>query len=116
MKRAAKAVASRYPILVLYRDILRAHQKFLPADARSLGDGYVKAEFRLHKTASPEFLSQFERTWRDYLTTLRVGDPENPGALGREMSASEMADLNDEQKLKLVEIYETSRTPSKDSK
>lgn len=37
------------PPIPLYRRLLRAHRKFLPADMRVLGDIYVKSEFRLHR-------------------------------------------------------------------
>ncbi|KAG5957054.1 hypothetical protein E4U58_006306, partial [Claviceps cyperi] len=37
------------PPLLLYRRLLRAHRKYLPAEMRLLGDEYVKAEFRLHR-------------------------------------------------------------------
>ena len=98
-----------YPRLALYRDILRAHQRFLPADARQLGDAYVKAEFKLHKGASESFLMQFERQWRDYLTTLKLSNAD--GAIGREMTAEEIATLSDEQKIKLLEIRENAAGP-----
>lgn len=114
MRRAAKkAVATRYPVLSLYRDILRAHQKYLPTDARELGDSYVKAEFRLHANASDQFKVQFERTWRDYLTTLRVTDPERPDGIGREMTSDELGALNDEQKVQLLKIREETLGPPK---
>lgn len=38
------------PPLVLYRRLLRAHRKFLPSEMRLLGDEYVKAEFRAHRS------------------------------------------------------------------
>ena len=37
------------PPIYLYRRILRAHRKHLPAEMRILGDAYVKAEFRAHR-------------------------------------------------------------------
>lgn len=37
------------PPLPLYRRLLRAHRKFLPAEMRVLGDEYIKAEFRAHR-------------------------------------------------------------------
>ncbi len=38
------------PPLPLYRRLLRAHRKHLPRVMRLLGDEYVKAEFRAHRT------------------------------------------------------------------
>ena len=104
----AKAPPLQYPTLALFRSILRAHQKYLPPTHRELGDSYVKAEFRLHRGASANFLTQFERQWRDYLTTLRVSSGAEGASLGREMTADEIAALSDEQKVKLLEIREKS--------
>ena len=97
LKRSAPA-ALEYPQLALYRSILRAHQRYLPPSARELGDAYVKSEFELHRGASAGFMAQFEREWRDYLTTLAVADKD--GASGREMTADEVAALSDEQKVR----------------
>ncbi|CAG8671571.1 5499_t:CDS:1, partial [Scutellospora calospora] len=40
--------ANLLPPLILYRQLLRAHRK-LPPSFRSLGDDYVKSEFKRHK-------------------------------------------------------------------
>lgn len=37
------------PPIPLYRRLLRAHRKYLPAEMRLLGDEYIKAEFRAHR-------------------------------------------------------------------
>ena len=37
------------PPIPLYRRLLRAHRKFLPHEMRTLGDEYIKAEFRAHR-------------------------------------------------------------------
>lgn len=37
------------PPIPLYRRLLRAHRKHLPAEMRLLGDEYIKAEFRAHR-------------------------------------------------------------------
>ena len=37
------------PPVPLYRRLLRAHRRHLPAEMRLLGDQYVKAEFRAHR-------------------------------------------------------------------
>ena len=37
------------PPISLYRRLLRAHRKFLPAESRLLSDEYIKAEFRAHR-------------------------------------------------------------------
>lgn len=38
------------PPIPLYRRLLRAHRKHLPHEMRLLGDEYIKAEFRAHRT------------------------------------------------------------------
>ncbi|KAF3803360.1 Succinate dehydrogenase assembly factor 3 [Colletotrichum gloeosporioides] len=38
------------PPIPLYRRLLRAHRKYLPTEMRLLGDEYIKAEFRAHRT------------------------------------------------------------------
>lgn len=57
VKAAAKAAKGRapqlqYPRLALFRQILRAHERHLPAAHRELGDAYVREEFRAHRKAS----------------------------------------------------------------
>lgn len=59
LARLAKAAPTRktlrpdpmalLPPIPLYRRLLRAHRKHLPADMRVLGDEYIKAEFRAHR-------------------------------------------------------------------
>ena len=107
-RRATQSVM--YPTLSLYRRILRAHEHFLPQEQRELGDAYVKTEFRLHRGASSEFLAQFERQWRDYLTLVTKSSHES---LGRELTPTEVAALSDEQKVQLLRIKEEAVGPSK---
>lgn len=45
----APAASALLPPTPLYRRLLRAHRKHLPADMRVLGDEYVQAEFRAHR-------------------------------------------------------------------
>ena len=69
----------------------------------------MRAEFQLHRDASADFKVQFERQWRDYLTTLLVEHKD--GNIGRELSSEEIAALSDEQKVKLLEIRENASGP-----
>lgn len=108
--RAARA-SLQYPRLALYRSILRAHQSQLPEEHRALGDAYVKAEFRLHREAEPQFAAQFDRQWRDYLGQLLR--PSADGAPGRAMTEDEVAALSDEQKVQLLKIHEGAAGPAK---
>ena len=78
----ASSVAASRQVVNLYRSLLRAHRQYLPTDMRSLGDAYVKSEFRLHakkqpaeggdsststKTTTPEQLATFCTEWEKYL-------------------------------------------------
>eukprot|EP00977_Amphora_coffeiformis_P013036 scaffold3339_cov174-Amphora_coffeaeformis.AAC.4 len=58
--------------VTLYRSILRAHKKFLPAEMKALGDTYVKAEFKAHKNAKPEHVTAFFQEWDNYLQQITV--------------------------------------------
>ncbi len=55
-------MAARARALTLYRDIMRAHRK-LPVEMRTLGDAYVREEFKKHKAAKPKFLAQLYTAW-----------------------------------------------------
>lgn len=52
----------RLTVLRLYKTILRLHQS-LPNELRDLGNQYVRDEFRRHKTAKPEFVTNFMVEW-----------------------------------------------------
>uniref|UniRef100_A0A7S3X4S6 Succinate dehydrogenase assembly factor 3 n=1 Tax=Strombidinopsis acuminata TaxID=141414 RepID=A0A7S3X4S6_9SPIT len=104
------------PLLKLYRDIRVAHRS-LPAAHRKLGDAYVRQEFRQHRAAAPEFLSEFQRQWRDYLTQLRR-QASRGDVLGRSLSEEEIAALSDEQRHSLANALDdredhNSATPPK---
>ncbi|GES88984.1 ACN9-domain-containing protein [Rhizophagus clarus] len=60
------------PPLILYRQILRIH-RLLPPSLRSLGDDYVKAEFRRHKdVTNPIQIVGFIDQWQFYLDKLKI--------------------------------------------
>lgn len=52
----------RSTVLRLYKTILRLHQS-LPNELRALGNAYVRDEFRRHKTAQPEYVTNFMVEW-----------------------------------------------------
>ncbi|OBZ88649.1 Succinate dehydrogenase assembly factor 3, mitochondrial [Choanephora cucurbitarum] len=57
--------------LKLYRDILRSHRA-LPAAMRSMGDDYVKSEFKRHKTIdNPAHIVGFVSQWQSYLDLIK---------------------------------------------
>ncbi|CAG9939441.1 unnamed protein product [Clonostachys rosea f. rosea IK726] len=99
------------PPIFLYRRILRAHRKHLPADMRVLGDEYVKAEFRAHRKvdnpahlASPElplpyigFLSE----WQLYAQKI-----EGDSWKGQKIDETKLAKMSDEQIQQLYELLQ----------
>lgn len=63
MSRRAANFKPLIPPLVLYKSILRAH-RMLPAALRSVGDDYVKAEFKRHKDVeNPAYIVAFLSEW-----------------------------------------------------
>jgi hypothetical protein len=59
---ALKPSMNLLPPIPLYRRLLRAHRKHLPAEMRLLGDEYVKAEFRAHRNVeNPVHLVSLDR-------------------------------------------------------
>ncbi|KAI0366272.1 ACN9-domain-containing protein [Pilatotrama ljubarskyi] len=91
-----EASATLLPPLPLYRRILRAHRN-LPCEMRSLGDDYVKAEFRRHKEVTNKvhiigFLSQ----WKMYLDQLPPG-PEAQSFRGKPLDPTVLEKMSAEQ-------------------
>ncbi|CUM63442.1 uncharacterized protein PRCAT00001017001 [Priceomyces carsonii] len=73
-RRPERNTEALLPPLQLYRAILRAHIHKLPAPLRSLGDQYVKAEFKAHKSAdNPLHIVGFLAQWQDYLRNIDGG-------------------------------------------
>lgn len=63
-RRKAKPLIPILPPLPLYRRVLRANRKLDP-QVRLLGDDYVKAEFRAHKTTdNPLYIIGFLTQWQ----------------------------------------------------
>ena len=102
--------------LSLYRGILRAHKSHLPAEMRSLGDTYVKSEFKLHKNVgNASQLEQFFTAWEDYLdqmlktarikeSSLSLGEKEMKANFGQHLSPD--IKLSEEQELQLEKLKE----------
>ncbi|KAJ1726354.1 hypothetical protein LPJ72_006364, partial [Coemansia sp. Benny D160-2] len=54
----------------LYRRLLRVH-RLLPREIRFVGDQYVRAEFRNHRSVTDQrLLDQFFKQWAMYLETM----------------------------------------------
>lgn len=103
----------------LYKRILKLHHN-LPPDLKSVGDEYVKAEFKHHKTAKPEFVAPFLIQWKEYAELL---ESQIAGSLseGRGLYPSVGASLPEEvltnefssdQVLQLHELMKETSKPS----
>ena len=54
------------PPIPLYRRLLRSHRK-LPAEERTMGDMYIKSEFRQHRNVeNPMHIVGFLSEWQMY--------------------------------------------------
>ncbi|KAI8279406.1 Succinate dehydrogenase assembly factor 3 [Colletotrichum sp. SAR11_57] len=61
------------PPIPLYRRLLRAHRKYLPTEMRLLGDDYIKAEFRAHRTVdNPAHLVEGDQWKGDKIDPVKV--------------------------------------------
>ena len=103
--------------IVLYRNILRAHKRYLPPEMKELGDSYVKSEFNLFKKVADEGqLNEFFFEWNQYLNqlmqTARRKESISAGSLessssstfGKHLSAD--ISLTDEQMIQLKKLKE----------
>lgn len=90
------------PPLPLYRRLLRAHRKFLPAEMRVLGDEYIKAEFRAHRNVdNPVHIIGFLTEWQLYAQKI-----EGDSWIGEKLDPAKIEKMNDEQ---LAQLYELMR-------
>ncbi|OCH94834.1 ACN9-domain-containing protein, partial [Obba rivulosa] len=103
-----EASASLLPPKPLYRRILRAHRS-LPYEMRSLGDDYVKAEFRRHREIDNKvhiigFLSQ----WKMYLDEIPTG-PEAQHFRGKKLDPTVIEKMSAEQLGQLYELMHATK-------
>ncbi|KAF2752023.1 ACN9-domain-containing protein [Sporormia fimetaria CBS 119925] len=93
------------PPIPLYRRILRTHRKRLQPEERTLGDMYVKAEFRAHKDIdNPVHIIGFLTEWQVYAQTLE-GDSWKEAKLDR----AKLDKMSDQQIGQLYELMQTIR-------
>uniref|UniRef100_A0A0B7A3T3 Succinate dehydrogenase assembly factor 3 n=2 Tax=Arion vulgaris TaxID=1028688 RepID=A0A0B7A3T3_9EUPU len=96
-------------IRALYKAILKLH-KGLPFEMQSLGDNYVKEEFRAHKTAKPEETEIFVHEWTKYYVTLakQLGQRKQKQEIGVHMSPEMLDNFRDEQLGQLHELFKVT--------
>lgn len=108
LKEPKKVESPLLPPLSLYREILRAHRK-LPADHRSLGDMYVKAEFRAHRNIdNPLQIIGFLSSWQKYLQMVM----QNTDQDWRKYQIPEnmLEKMSDDQIIQLHELMKSTKT------
>ncbi|KAF2760896.1 ACN9-domain-containing protein [Pseudovirgaria hyperparasitica] len=92
------------PPIPLYRRLLRAHRK-LPKEQRTLGDEYIKAEFRAHKSVeNPVQIIGFLSEWQMYAQTIEG----NSWRDGR-MDKSKVDKMSDDQITQMYELMQAIR-------
>lgn len=104
--------------ITLYRNILRAHKRYLPPEMKGLGDSYVKSEFKLFKTVQDtNQLDQFYTSWQQYLQQIldtarakefvssgSIKDAEEITSFGQHLPPD--IELTDDQKAQLEKLKE----------
>lgn len=104
-RRPERAVEPLLPPLKLYRAILRAHLHKLPSELRYLGDEYVKAEFKAHKsTDNPLYIVGFLTQWQDYLRSIDGGSWQEG-----KMTKDELDKMSPEQVGQLYELMQETQ-------
>lgn len=103
-----EASATLLPPILLYRRILRAHRN-LPPEMRSLGDAYVRSEFRLHrKVTNPAHVIGFLSQWKMYLEQM----PDREGGKyykGRKLDTTVIEKMSSEQLGQLYEFMQSTK-------
>lgn len=104
-RRPERKTSPILPPLKLYKAILRAHAHKLPAELRALGDQYLKAEFKAHKSIdNPLHIVGFLTQWQDYLKGIDGGD-----WIDRKLSQEDLDKMTPEQVGQLYELMEEAK-------
>ncbi|KAI0787983.1 ACN9-domain-containing protein [Fomes fomentarius] len=104
-----EASATLLPPLPLYRRILRAHRS-LPYEMRSLGDNYVKDEFRRHhKITNKVYVIGFLSQWKMYLDQLPAGPDGGKAFRGKPLDPTTLEKMSAEQLSQLYEVMHASK-------
>ncbi|EKM57792.1 uncharacterized protein PHACADRAFT_90940 [Phanerochaete carnosa HHB-10118-sp] len=102
-----QAQAALLPPIPLYRALLRAHRR-LPYEMRSLGDAYIKSEFRSHRSVeNPLHIIGFLSQWKMYLDAL-PSDPDQPFK-GRSLNPELIEKMSAEQIGQLYELMHVTK-------
>lgn len=89
--------------LNLFKGIMRLHEQKLEGPMKSLGDSYVRKEFKIHMysgTCSNVQFDQFLSAWDSYATTIRS----QASVVGKPLSTEQKRLLNETQQSQLGEL------------
>nr|XP_056713806.1 succinate dehydrogenase assembly factor 3, mitochondrial [Euleptes europaea] len=105
-------------VRTLYRTILQLHRS-LPLELKTLGDQYVKDEFRRHKAVGAAEARRFLKEWENYATMLgqqtsqhEDSSPEKP-RLGCHLPEEKLEELRDEQLGQLQQLMREATKPKR---
>jgi len=97
------------PPIPLYRQLLRSHRK-LPVEMRSLGDTYVKSEFKRHKeVTNPVHIIGFLSQWKMYLDQLPADATSGRQWVGKKLDPTVFEKLSKEQIGQLYEVMKATK-------
>ncbi|ODV86153.1 hypothetical protein CANARDRAFT_6646 [[Candida] arabinofermentans NRRL YB-2248] len=108
-RRPVRDTPPLLPPLVLYRSLLRANRK-LGKDERSLGDKYIKSEFRAHKNLeNPLHIVGFLTAWQDYLSMVNRNQNNESDWKKYQLKSEDLVKLSDEQIGQLYELMKETK-------
>lgn len=98
------------PPIPLYRRLLRAHRKHLPAEMRLLGDEYIKSEFRAHRDVeNPLHIVAFLTEWQLYAQKV-----EGEEWVGETIDKAKLDKMSDQQIGQLYELMQATKKIAED--
>lgn len=105
------ATASIQHVRHLYKTVLRLHRG-LPVEMRTLGDEYVREEFRRHKRANSEEAKTFVTEWTRYAVELaeqlRIPSQTMKKKLGIPLTSTQLDQFMPEQLQQLYELQQAA--------
>ncbi|XP_067860301.1 succinate dehydrogenase assembly factor 3, mitochondrial [Heptranchias perlo] len=104
-------------VRALYKRLLLLH-RLMPADLRTLGDQYVRDEFRRNKTAGLRETERFMKEWEVYADVLQaqamesVMHPMQKVQYGADLTTDKLKSFSGEQIGQLYELMQEATKPN----
>ncbi|XP_006012087.1 succinate dehydrogenase assembly factor 3, mitochondrial [Latimeria chalumnae] len=104
-------------VRALYKKLLWLH-RLLPLELKTLGDQYVKEEFRRNKTASPGEAKRFMIEWETYAEVLWnqvtevIRKPTKEVKFGVDLTEKKLNEFQEEQVGQLYELMKETTKPN----